>query len=96
MGIIERTYGKDTDAVINEVLISSDSHVIEPALLWKKNLPQAFQAVGRVKNFPADTVGRHLGNTLVFLLRAARNVIGSLPAKIRRTIFECLRKVFFP
>ena len=43
MGIIERTYGKDTDAVIDEVLISSDSHVIEPAGLWKKNMPQAFK-----------------------------------------------------
>ena len=36
MAIIERTYGKESNAVINEVLISSDSHVIEPAGLWQK------------------------------------------------------------
>jgi len=30
MAIIERTYGKETNAVIDELLISSDSHVIEP------------------------------------------------------------------
>ena len=43
MAIIERTYGKETKAVINELLISSDSHVIEPAGLWQKQLPKAFQ-----------------------------------------------------
>jgi hypothetical protein len=43
MAIIERTYGKETNAVIDEVLISSDSHVIEPEGLWKKQLPKAFQ-----------------------------------------------------
>ena len=43
MAIIERTYGKESNAVIDEVLISSDSHVIEPAGLWKKQLPKAFQ-----------------------------------------------------
>jgi hypothetical protein len=43
MGIIERTYGKETNAVIDEVLISSDSHVIEPARLWQKELPKQFQ-----------------------------------------------------
>ena len=36
MAIIERTYGKENNAVINEVLISSDSHVIEPEGLWQK------------------------------------------------------------
>ena len=44
MAIIERTYGKETGAVINEVLISSDSHVIEPAGLWQKELPTKFQS----------------------------------------------------
>ena len=43
MAIIERTYGKETNAVIDEVLISSDSHVIEPEGLWKKQLPKSFQ-----------------------------------------------------
>ena len=43
MAIIERTYGKDNGVVIDEVLISSDSHVIEPAGLWQKELPKAFQ-----------------------------------------------------
>ena len=49
MAFLERTYGKTTNPVINEVLISSDSHVIEPAGLWQKNLPKAFQdrAAGR-------------------------------------------------
>ena len=35
MAILERTYGKKNDKSINEVLISSDSHVIEPAGLWQ-------------------------------------------------------------
>src|SRR6266550_5668681 len=43
MAFLERTYGKETNAVIDEVLISSDSHVIEPAGLWQKQLPKAFQ-----------------------------------------------------
>lgn len=43
MGIIERTYGRESDAVIDEVLISADSHVIEPERYWKKQLPKAFQ-----------------------------------------------------
>jgi len=55
MGILERTYGQETNAVIDEVLISSDSHVIEPEGLWKKQLPQAFQ--DRAPDFggPRDT-----------------------------------------
>ena len=32
MGIIERTYGTAKNAPTNELLISSDSHVIEPAI----------------------------------------------------------------
>jgi hypothetical protein len=43
MAIIERTYGKESNVVIDEVLISSDSHVIEPEGLWKKQLPKVFQ-----------------------------------------------------
>ena len=43
MPFLERTYGKQNHASINEVLISSDSHVIEPAGLWQKELPKAFQ-----------------------------------------------------
>jgi len=43
MAFLERTYGKQNHTTINEVLISSDSHVIEPAGLWQKQLPQAFQ-----------------------------------------------------
>jgi hypothetical protein len=43
MGIIERTYGTAKNAAINELLISSDSHVIEPAGLWQKELPKQFQ-----------------------------------------------------
>jgi len=59
MGIIERTYGKDSNVVIDEVLISSDSHVIEPEGLWKKQLPEAFR--DRAPNFggqrPNDVPG---------------------------------------
>src|SRR5580765_8878153 len=59
MAIIERTYGKETNAVIDELLISSDSHVIEPAGLWQKQLPKAFQ--DRAPDFggqrPNDTPG---------------------------------------
>ncbi len=43
MGILERTYGEANTATVNEVLISSDSHVIEPEGLWQKNLPKEFQ-----------------------------------------------------
>src|SRR6476620_7898841 len=43
MPFLERTYGKQNHASIKEVLISSDSHVIEPAGLWQKELPKQFQ-----------------------------------------------------
>ena len=43
MAILDRTYGQETNAVIDEVLISSDSHVIEPAGLWQKELPRSFK-----------------------------------------------------
>jgi hypothetical protein len=59
MAIIERTYGRESKTVIDEVLISSDSHVIEPAGLWQKQLPKAFQ--DRAPDFggqrPNDTPG---------------------------------------
>ena len=59
MAIIERTYGKETNAVIDEVLISSDSHVIEPEGLWKKQLPKSFQdrAPGFGGQRPNDSPG---------------------------------------
>jgi predicted TIM-barrel fold metal-dependent hydrolase len=41
MGILERTYGRATSATVDELLISADSHVIEPEGLWQKNLPPA-------------------------------------------------------
>jgi predicted TIM-barrel fold metal-dependent hydrolase len=47
MPVLERTYGATTPAETvgtNELLISSDSHVIEPAGLWKRELPVAFEA----------------------------------------------------
>ena len=43
MGILERTYAPEVGAEVDEVLISSDSHVIEPAGLWKENLPAALR-----------------------------------------------------
>ncbi len=36
MAIIERTYGKETNAVIDELLISSYSHGDRPAGLWQQ------------------------------------------------------------
>jgi predicted TIM-barrel fold metal-dependent hydrolase len=42
MGIVERTYGRASTATIDEVLISADSHVIEPEGLWKKQLERSF------------------------------------------------------
>ncbi len=43
MSVLERTYGREAPAAIDELLISSDSHVIEPKGLWQKDLPKAFQ-----------------------------------------------------
>ena len=43
MAIIERTYGKETNAVIDELLISSDSHVIEPRVFGKNNCQKLFR-----------------------------------------------------
>ena len=42
MGITERTYGQPSNVQIDEVLISADSHVIEPEGLWKKQLQGTF------------------------------------------------------
>jgi predicted TIM-barrel fold metal-dependent hydrolase len=42
MGITERTYGRPSSVAIDEVLISADSHVIEPEGLWKKQLQGTF------------------------------------------------------
>ena len=43
MSVLERTYGGETTVVVDELRISSDSHVIEPAGLWKERLPKAFR-----------------------------------------------------
>jgi predicted TIM-barrel fold metal-dependent hydrolase len=42
MPVIERTYGKPLGPTSSELLISSDSHVIEPEGLWKKALEGKF------------------------------------------------------
>lgn len=42
MPVVERTYAKTTTGAIDELLISSDSHVIEPAGLWKHHLGKTF------------------------------------------------------
>jgi predicted TIM-barrel fold metal-dependent hydrolase len=42
MPVLDRTYAKPVTATIDEVLISSDSHVIEPEGLWKKALERDF------------------------------------------------------
>ena len=59
MSILERTYGQPADTNINEVLISSDSHVIEPEGLWTKRLPKAFQE--RAPGFGGRRKGDHPG-----------------------------------
>ncbi len=43
MAILERTYAPEAGPAVDEVLVSADSHVIEPAGLWKDNLPRAFR-----------------------------------------------------
>ena len=43
MPVLERTYGRETAPIVGELLISSDSHVIEPEGLWQRELPPAFQ-----------------------------------------------------
>lgn len=42
MPVLERTYGKPVTQPVDELLISSDSHVIEPEGLWKKALGDRF------------------------------------------------------
>jgi predicted TIM-barrel fold metal-dependent hydrolase len=59
MSVLERTYGRAANANINEVLISSDSHVIEPEGLWTKRLPKAFQE--RAPGFGGRRKGDHPG-----------------------------------
>ena len=47
MAILERTYGPQTNAAaetIDEMMISSDSHVMEPAGLWQERTPAAFKS----------------------------------------------------
>ena len=45
MAIYDRTYGTRTGEIRDEVLFSSDSHVIEPAGLWQDRLPAEFRDV---------------------------------------------------
>ena len=48
-------HGKDTSHT-DEVLISADSHVLEPPDLWKKRLPGAFKDDAPV--YPALELGQ--------------------------------------
>jgi predicted TIM-barrel fold metal-dependent hydrolase len=59
MRVIDRTYGKQITASVDELLISADSHVIEPEGLWQKNLPQRFQ--DRAPAFGGRRRGDHPG-----------------------------------
>lgn len=59
MAVIERTYGKAAGAAVDELLISSDSHVIEPEGLWKKHLEGAFG--DRAPAFGGRRSGDHPG-----------------------------------
>ena len=45
----------------SDLLISADSHVIEPADLWEKNLPQAFRAAA--PRYPEHNFSAHEGGT---------------------------------
>ena len=48
------------NAVANEVIVSADSHVMEPTDLWTRNLPASFK--GRYPEFPPrDAVGEKPG-----------------------------------
>src|SRR5438309_1262925 len=40
MPVLERTYGREVHTTSDELLISSDSHVIEPAGLWQVPPPE--------------------------------------------------------
>jgi predicted TIM-barrel fold metal-dependent hydrolase len=57
--VLERTYGRQAAPIAGELLISSDSHVIEPEGLWQKELPAAFQ--DRAPNFGGRRRGDHPG-----------------------------------
>jgi predicted TIM-barrel fold metal-dependent hydrolase len=59
MPVLERTYGRETGATTDELLISADSHVIEPEGLWKERLPRAFQ--DRAPAFGGRRRGDHPG-----------------------------------
>jgi len=43
MTIHERTYGRKNAGVVNDVMFSADSHVIEPAGLWARELPASLR-----------------------------------------------------
>ena len=43
MSVLARTYGREITQVLDEPLFSSDSHVIEPDGLWKRELPSALR-----------------------------------------------------
>jgi predicted TIM-barrel fold metal-dependent hydrolase len=59
MPVIERTYGRETNATIDELLFSADSHVIEPEGLWQKNLSSTFH--DRAPAFGGRRRGDHPG-----------------------------------
>lgn len=45
----------------SELMISADSHVIEPANLWEENLPQSFR--GAAPHYPSHPFQAHQGGT---------------------------------
>jgi predicted TIM-barrel fold metal-dependent hydrolase len=59
MSVLERTYGRESAATVNEILISADSHVIEPEGLWKTQLQSAFG--DRAPGFGGRRRGDHPG-----------------------------------
>jgi len=59
MPVLERTYGRPAAGSINELMISSDSHVIEPEALWQRELAGKFG--DRAPTFGGRRRGDHPG-----------------------------------
>jgi hypothetical protein len=64
MPVLERTYGRPAAGSINELMISADSHVIEPEALWQRELASQFaerahrrSAAGVAATIPVEWTG---------------------------------------
>lgn len=59
MSVIARTYSQQAAIPVDELLFSADSHVIEPALLWKRELPASLR--DRAPDYGGRRGGDHPG-----------------------------------